>query len=382
MTSRLERLQKQAATDEGVIGLSGGLPATELIPDDELAAGMRAALRDRDRSWQYGWSEGDVALRRWVADELRRRGADVNADDVVITAGAQQALALATAELFVPGTRVACGPVSYAAALQLFRLRDAALVAHDSRACPASVAYLMPGVATPGGTEGVPDPSRALDGERPLIVDEAYSLLRFDGKVAPPLCARARHRVWHVGTVSKILCPGLRIGWLVPPRGRLDAVHQRKSAADLQTGSLAQAVLAHALGRLDLESHVARLRTAYQRRASILVDAIRRHAPYWRFAEPEGGFAVFVETPGHGDDTELLARAIAAGVSFDPGRLFRAHPDTDDVLRFRLCFSSAPEGELAEGVRRLAAVWDRAATRQQRPAGATRSPSPPPTRPR
>jgi 2-aminoadipate transaminase len=365
VTTRVERLQKQAATSDGVIGLSGGLPATELIPDEDLARGFRAAVRDPDRSWQYGWCEGDAALRRWVAGELRRRGADVEADDVIITAGAQQALALASAELFIPGTRIACGATSYAAALQLFRLRDAEPVAHDSRACPADLAYLMPGVATPTGVDGVPDPGRALDGQRALIVDEAYSALRFDGRVAPPLCARARHRIWHVGTVSKILCPGLRVGWLVPPRARTDAVRARKQAADLQTGSLAQAVLARALERLDLEAHLARLRAAYARRAAILVEALRRHAPYWTFAEPEGGFAVFVETPGHGDDTELLATAVAEGVSFDPGHLFRTHPEADDVLRFRLCFSSAPEADLEEGVRRLAAVWDRVARQAQ-----------------
>lgn len=360
---RIEQLQKQAAARDGVIGLAGGLPAIDLIPDEELARGLRAALRDPTRTWQYGWCEGDAALRRWVAAGLRARGADVLDDDVIITAGAQQALALATAELLPPGTRIGCGATSYAAALQLFRLREAELVVHDSHACPADVAYLMPGVATPVGIDGVPDRDHALHGVRPLIVDEAYAALRFDGHVAPPLLAAARGRVWHVGTVSKILCPGLRVGWLVPPRASTEAVRARKQANDLQTGSLAQAVLAHALATMDLDAHVARLRTAYARRAAILVEALRRHAPGWQFAEPEGGFAIFVETPGHGDDTELLAAAIAGGVSFDPGRMFRAAPDADEVLRFRVCFSSAPEDELALGVRRLAAVWERVARR-------------------
>ena len=117
-------LQKLAAARDGVIGLSGDQGRGRPIPDDELAAGFLAAVREPDTLWQYGWCEGQDALRRWVADGLRRRGAEVAADDVVITAGAQQALALATAELCAPGTRVATGPTSYAAALQLFRLRE------------------------------------------------------------------------------------------------------------------------------------------------------------------------------------------------------------------------------------------------------------------
>jgi 2-aminoadipate transaminase len=180
--------------------------------------------------------------------------------------------------------------------------------------------------------------------------------------------------------VSKVLCPGLRVGWLVPPRAHLDAVRARKQAVDLQTGSLAQAVLTHALEHLDLDAHLAHLRAAYARRASILVEALYRHAPGWRFDEPAGGFAVFVETPGCGDDTDLLARAIDGGVTFDPGRMFRTAPDADDVLRFRLCVSSAPEAELGEGVRRLAAVWERCATRAR--AGATPSPASRPSPPR
>jgi 2-aminoadipate transaminase len=378
VTAPVDRLHKLAARDRGVIGLSGGLPAQELVPDAELAAGFRSALHaDRGAMWQYGWCEGDAVLRQWVASGLRARGAAVADDDVIITAGAQQALALATAELLAAGTPIVTGPTSYAAALDLMRLRGAELVVDAAAAAPDAVRYVMPGVATPTGVDGVPDPEAAIAGGGPLIVDEAYALLRFDGRLWPPLAAWARERVWHVGTVSKILCPGLRIGWLVPPRARLAAVSERKQAVDLQTGSLAQAVLAHALDRLDLDAHVARLRGAYLARCSRLVDALHRHAPSWRFAEPAGGFAVFVDTGIRGDEVALLGDAIDAGVSFDPGHLFRAEPD--GVIRFRLCFSSAPVDQLGEGVRRLAAVVERfarahAVRRPSRPAAAVPPP--------
>lgn len=348
-----DQLHRRAARCDGLIRLAGGLPALELIPASNLADGFARALADPDASWQYGWPEGHIALRTWIAAQLRARGESVTADDVIITAGAQQALALATAELCTPGARVAVGKTSYAAALDLFRLCDAVPIergAHD-------LAYVMAGVRNPTGEDGAPAVAQALATGAPVIVDEAYANLRFDGRAPARVLDRARERVWLVGTVSKILCPGLRIGWLVPPRRHVASVLARKQAADLQTGSLAQAILASALERLDLDAHITRVRAAYRDRAEMLCDALARHAPSWAYAVPEGGFAVYVTTPEPGDENALLEAAIAAGVSFDPGHLFRSAPAGDDEpLRFRLCYSAARETELDEGVRRLAAV--------------------------
>jgi 2-aminoadipate transaminase len=350
-----EQLHRRAALREGVILLAGGLPAMELVPVSVLAAGFERALADPDTSWQYGWSEGHTMLRTWVAARLRARGESVTADDVIITAGAQQALALATAELCRPGTRVAVGETSYAAALDLFRMCGATPI--ESGACELS--YVMAGVRNPTGRDGTPRLLQALSGDRPVIVDEAYAQLRFDGRVQERVLDRARERVWLVGTVSKILCPGLRIGWLVPPRPYVATALARKQASDLQTGSLVQAVLARALERFDLDAHAVRVRDAYRVRAAAMVEALRRYAPSWAFHEPEGGFSVYVTTPEPGDENALLAAAIESGVSFDPGGIFRAVPSADDVLRFRLCYSAANHGDIDEGVRRLVDVWRR-----------------------
>ena len=362
----VERMQKLAAARPGVIALAGGLPASDLLPADGLAAAFARAVRAPEIALQYGWCEGLPELRRWVAARLTARGASVGEDDVVITAGAQQALSLASAEILGEGQRVHVGAASYPAALELFRLRGAHPVA-DGRS--ADALYLMPGVANPTATCGVPDPEAVLADGRPLLVDEAYAELRFDGRVSPLLLAGGRDRVWHVGTVSKTLCPGLRVGWLVPPPDRRDAVLARKQATDLQAGSLAQAVLARFLVDVDYDAHVATIREAYARRARRMVDALARHAPSWRFHAPEGGFSIFVETGVRGDDTALLASAIDAGVSFDPGHLFRTV--ADDRVAFRLSFSYASEDELDEGVARLARVWR--ATASTRTARSRRS---------
>jgi 2-aminoadipate transaminase len=208
-------------------------------------------------------------------------------------------------------------------------------------------------VSNPHGVDLV-TPRRAalLASGAPMIVDEAYVDLRFDGQVPRPLVADAPDRVWHVGTFSKVVSPGLRVGWLVAPRHLRDRLVEAKQAADLQTGSLAQVTIARLLATIDYDDLVDRARNLYAARAEAMVAALRRHAPSWRFAEPEGGFSLWVETDLEGDDVVVLEAAVAAGVSVDPGRMFRPGGEAGPVA-FRISFSHAPIATLDEGVRRL-----------------------------
>ncbi|HZF24879.1 MAG TPA: aminotransferase class I/II-fold pyridoxal phosphate-dependent enzyme [Steroidobacteraceae bacterium] len=173
------------------------------------------------------------------------------------------------------------------------------------------------------------------DGE--LIVDEAYAELRFDGRVPPPVAPRAPHRVWHVGTVSKTLCPGLRIGWLVPPPHRRASVLERKLAADLQTASLTQVAFARLLDVIDYDRMLVGARHRYAARADRLCSALRRYAPEVRFRDPEGGFSIWVETDDAGDDIDLLAAAdrCPSIASIDGDLLQQFFTDADLALRVR-----------------------------------------------
>jgi 2-aminoadipate transaminase len=347
MDPRVVELHRRAACRHDVIALAGGLPADELLPRAALAAVIVDVTRT-SAALQYGWPEGDERVRAWIARRLAARGFAISPARVIVTTGAQQALALVAAEL--AGARIAVGDATYPAALDAFEAAGA-----HATCGTADARYVIPGATNPVGVD-VADRGVVLASGAQLVVDEAYAELRFDGRVARPLAADAPDRTWHVGTISKTLCPGLRVGWLVPPAQRHAAVLARKQAADLQTSGFSQLALARLLDVIDYDATLARARQCYAARAARLYGALRRHAPELRTREPEGGFSVWCETDTRGDDLALLEIALANGVSLDPGHVFRPG-DAHAPVAFRLCFSFAPYDQLDEGVRRIARAW-------------------------
>jgi 2-aminoadipate transaminase len=353
MTSRFDEVQKAAAERDDVIGLAGGLPANELLPRDPLARALAEVATTQDSALQYGWPEGSPELRQWVARRLAARGASIDPERVIITAGAQQALAIA-ADL-LGSHAIAVGDATYQGALQAFGDRA---VHHTP-----DVRYVIAGVLNPQGTPQ-PPADELLASARSLIVDEAYAELRFDGRVLPPLVADAPERVWHIGTVSKTIAPGLRVGWLIPPPRHHAAALERKHAADLQTASVSQAALARLLGMLDYDELVATARAAYASRAAALAESLRRHAPALDFTDPAGAFSIWIELPDGvpaNEDAELaiLETALAEGVMVDPGCLFRPPHSKRGRLALRLCYSNAPIESFDDAVRRLVRALDR-----------------------
>jgi DNA-binding transcriptional MocR family regulator len=194
MDARILSLQQQAARRPDVITLSGGLPSNDLLPREALALALPAVhARPSDSAMQYGWPEGRLELRRWVAQRLVARGAAVEPDQVVITAGAQQALALAVAVLVKRGERVYVGSLTYPAVLDVIALHSGVPTA---RLDGAVLCYVMPAVGNPHGVD-VPLSVQAsiLASGVPIIVDEAYAELRFDGVTPRPWMCAARDRV-------------------------------------------------------------------------------------------------------------------------------------------------------------------------------------------
>ena len=372
MDDRIDAIQRRSAADPKVIGLAGGLPSEAQFPKRELARSFLRVLEHTGApALQYGWAEGFESLRELIASRLRARGASASAGDVIVTSGAQQAIAIALEVLCKPGDRVGVAPETYPAALDLLRERRLLPVVS---ATGVRAHYTMPVVGNPSGV-ALDAGTRAalLDGGVPVIEDDAYADLRFDGAAPRPLLAEAPKQVFHVGTLSKTLCPGLRIGWLVAPARFRKRALRIKQGSDLHASSLAQAIVADLLGAgpggggLDFEARLVRLRRFYRVRAAALARALRAHLPGWRFSDPEGGFAIWARADRpppalsgqhRVDEKAFLEAAAAEGVMVDPGSIFRADRSVEPMA-IRLCFSAALPTKFDEAVRRLARAWRR-----------------------
>jgi 2-aminoadipate transaminase len=362
--ARIERIQRAAAASPRVTGLAGGLPAEAQFPKRAFADAFLRALRQAGTpALQYGWVEGSETLRSWIASRLRARGAEIAAADVIITSGAQQALAIALELVARPGARIGVDRETYPAALGLMRARRLVPVTFDDK---AAVFYAMPAVGNPHGFAMEAESRRALltRSSGMIVEDDAYADLRFDGPAPRPLLADEPRRVLHVGTFSKTLSPGLRVGWLIAPRRLRGRALEIKQSSDLQASSLAQAVLEEYLigGGGDaptaFDHRLIRLRRFYRARAAMMTRALREHLPDWKFRAPDGGFAIWAEAGDRSqriNEISFLEKAVAARVVFDPGSMFRAS-GAARPLAVRFCFSTAAPADFDGAFRRLARV--------------------------
>jgi DNA-binding transcriptional MocR family regulator len=364
----------------GVISFAGGLPAPELFDAPGLRAAFAAALADDcfGRTLQYSTTEGDPALRAAIADRLGVRGLPTDPDDVLVTTGSQQALTLVAAVLLEPGDTVLVEEPSYLAALQCFQMAGARCVpipCDDDGLDPDALAalvrrerpkllYTVPTFHNPTGRTLPIERRRALAQAAGrlglwIVEDDPYGELRYRGEPVAPVAALpgAEDRTIALSTLSKVLGPGLRIGWLRAPAALRHALVVAKQAADLHTSTIDQAAAAHWLGHQDLDAYLAGLRTAYGPRRDALVDGLPDALPEGsRWSRPDGGMFVWVTLPDGWDAEALLERALEREVAFVPGWPF--FPVAADRATLRLSFTSHPVAEIAEGLGRLRAAVD------------------------
>jgi 2-aminoadipate transaminase len=345
------------------LSLAGDHPAPELC----RGALRHAAATVTTRPRRDAGTQGNEVLREWIARRLYYRGAAVGPEDIILTTGAPQALAIAASVVLAPGDRVEVDAETSADALEVFRSRLAEPVAIDARRLrpePGMFAedspacrYVMPGVSTPRGT-GLSADRRAelLATYAPLIVDESAAELRFDGDTERPLLADARDRTWHIGSFSQTLLPTARVGFLIPPRRCLSsALRAKRSRFDTDDEATTQGVVAQLLAHDNFDFRLANARRVYRKRADRFMRALRRHFPSWRFHEPEGGFSLFVETDEEGDDAQLCAIAARYGVPFDPGHAFRVTETA--TVSMRLSFGTLSALAAEQAVVTLQRAW-------------------------
>ena len=383
MARRAERLNPSTIREilkiterPGIISLAGGLPSADTFPVQAMRDATAAVLRDTPReALQYAASEGFAPLREWVAANLCGQGLAVDAEQVIITTGSQQGLDLVGKVLIDPGSTVAVESPTYLGALQAFAPYEpefAAIEGDDDGPLPealdaacmagsgARFIYLLPNYQNPTG-RCVPAARRlalvakARELGLPIVEDNPYGDLWFDEPPPPPLSAAAGDGAIYLGSFSKVLAPGLRLGYVVAPKLLHPKLLQAKQAADLHTPGFNQRVVFEVIKNGFLRQHVPTIRARYKAQRDAMRAALEAHMPagcHWN--APVGGMFFWIECPAHIDTTALLPKAVEAGMAYVPGSTFYPHGGHAHTLR--LSFVTVAPERITEGVAALARV--------------------------
>ncbi|MBZ9962788.1 PLP-dependent aminotransferase family protein [Mesorhizobium sp. BR1-1-2] len=369
-----------------IISFAGGIPDPALFPAEAIRDAYADVLcgGEAGAALQYQVSEGYLPLRRWIAGQMGKLGVACEEANIFITSGSQQALDYVGKLLLSPGDTALVTWPTYLGALQAFnayeprydRLRpeggnmtpDAYRAAAAANGGRVKFAYLVPDFANPTGNtldrqqrEAVLDLAGELD--IAIVEDAAYRALRYDGEGVPPIlaldCARSggidKARTLYCGSFSKILSPGMRVGWVCAPRHVVEKLVLIKQASDLHSPSINQIVM-HRAAEAVFEAQVEKLIGAYRERRDGLLGALEANMPEGvTWSRPEGGMFVWVTLPEGTDATALLARSVKeARVAFVPGSAFFADGTGRNTLR--LSFTLADRRAVSEGIPRLAAL--------------------------
>jgi len=357
-----------------VISFAGGLPSPATFPVEEMRHASERILRDQPAAaLQYSATEGYMPLREWVAARYSVNGAHIRPTQVLITTGSQQALDLLGKTLVDPGSRVLVETPTYLGALQSFSLfephyvqvptdesglipeaLDAALTAN------ARLLYAQPNFQNPTGRRLPLERRRALAefAQRaafPIIEDDPYGALDYAGAPLPTLLSMAPEHIVHLGSFSKVLAPGLRVGYIIAPEELHFKLVQAKQATDLHTPSLTQRIVYEVVKDGFLDRHVPTIRALYRDQCEAMLHALERHMPAGvEWNRPEGGMFVWVKLPQHINSMKLLEQAIAQNVAFVPGGPFFANEAEHNTMR--LSFVTVPPATIDEGVAKLGAL--------------------------
>ena len=356
----------------GIISFAGGLPSPDTFPIDAMReASERVLSLDGRAALQYAASEGLPQLREWVAQDLKKQGMQVNPDQVLITTGSQQGLDLVAKVLIDAGSKILVETPTYLGALQAFMPMEPDVVSVDSddegvitedlsaKASDARFIYLLPNFQNPTG-RSMSEARRAAvarvaqNSGLPVIEDNPYGDLWFDAPPATSLSARLPEQSLYLGSFSKILAPGLRLGYVVAPKTLYPKLLQAKQAADLHTPSFNQRVVAEVLKDGFIERHVPTIRALYKRQCEAMLQALDKEMAglgvTWN--RPAGGMFLWAQLPAGMDAVQLLPKAVDKGVAFVPGAAFYAAQPVKETLR--LSFVTSTVDQIRTGMAALA----------------------------
>lgn len=363
-----------------IISFAGGLPAPDLFPVKEIQGITQKVLEeDGLEALQYTTTEGNNDLRNAIINQrLKPYGMDARLDNLLITSGSQQGLEL-TAKMFInKGDRVIVENPTYLTALSPFKsygaqpvtvdTDDDGIIIEDLIHCIEThenikFIYLIPDFQNPTG--------RCMSLERrkklvkiaekyniPIIEDAPYNELVLEGEKLPTIKSFDKNGyVIYLGTLSKVFCPGFRIGWILADRELIEKYTILKQGVDLQTSTIDQMIVARYITQYNLDDHIEKIKELYKKRRKCMLDAIEKYFPKnIEYTRPRGGLFIWVILPTGMDSRVILEKAIENKVAFVPGQPFYAHQDVKNT--FRLNYSNMPENRIEEGIKRLGKILE------------------------
>ena len=350
-----------------IISFAGGLPSPATFPIDRMRAAFDKVLDTHGKvALQYGPTDGYAPLREWIADSLSTGGAKIVPEQVMMTSGSQQGLDLLGKVLIDEGSKILVETPSYLGALQAFSVYGpefGSVPTDDHGLVPEAVAeagkgarllYALPNFQNPTG--------RTLSIERratlvetcarmglPLIEDDPYGALSYKGEPMPRMLSMNPGGVIYMGSFSKILTPGIRLGYIVAPVALTRKLEQAKQATDLHTAQLTQMAVHEVIKDGFLDAHIPEIRKLYADQCHAMLNALEQYFPSGvQWTRPEGGMFIWVTLPEHIDASKLVDEAIAQHVAFVPGAPFYANDPARNTLR--LSFVTVPQDRIRTGV--------------------------------
>ena len=358
----------------GIISFSGGFPNAESFPVKEMQEALQEIMSESGKTvLQYSGSQGYLPLRQWIANRYKTRfDMEVDPEDILIVNGSQQALDLIGKVFVNKGDHILMEDPAYLGAIQAFdlyeptyhqiKLEDDGLDLDAAQKCmdenPVKVMYLVPNFQNPSGLTYSEEKRLALQKlmeQRDVVIveDDPYGELRFFGKHRTPIRKLLPEHTIMMGSFSKVVSPGMRLGWLVAPKGIYDKLLIAKQGSDLHSNMLSQYAIERFVTKYSLDAQIAKITELYQVRRQAMVEALEKYLPSdCSFTKPEGGMFLWVTLPEGMDAMKLFDIAAAdKKVVFVPGAPF--YTDNQVHSNMRLNYTAGDPDEITEGIRRL-----------------------------
>lgn len=366
-----------------IISFAGGMPDPDFFRIEELRKVSELVLQeDGKTALQYNATAGYLPLREKIATRMESRGEQVSAESIILTSGSQQGIDFCGKVFLNEGDAIICESPSYSGALNAFSayLPEFIEIPTDDQGLDMEALekvlasknrvkfiYVIPDFQNPTGRSWSLERRQKLimlanKFDIPVIEDDPYSSFRFEGDRLPTLKSLdTEGRVIYLGTFSKLLCPGLRIGWVSCRKDILEKIELVKQVADIHSNSLSQREVAKYLELYSLDGQIKSITEAYKKRRDIMLDSISEFFPSeCHYTRPEGGIFIWVELPESINAREILLEAVKEKVAFIPGGGF--FPNSKKENTIRLSFATMPDDKIKEGIKRLGKVLKSALT--------------------